>query len=297
MVYNKLRSIPADALLMTGHHFLTMLALGDVCRGSRVLDLHSDHGATGAKSASVWRLIYRIAVMKFQAITFPSDFVRHEAEAIYPPIAKISFTLRNPYQLPRVPDADDRSAARELLLLPNDAPVIGNAGWLIPRKRFDIFLKVGRLICQKMPETVLVVVGDGPERERLTSLASQLGISRNIKWLGWQEDMTPFFHSIDVLLFNSDWDAMPRTPIEALSYGLPVVASQVHGGLSELVEHEQNGFLLHEHDLHQLADFVLFSLSNPGEARRRGLAGRQHLAELGSVADNAHRMENLLRGL
>lgn len=77
-----LRSAQADALLMTGHNLFAMLALGNLCRGRRVLAVHFHH--EGVKPRWQWRLIYRIACRRFQAITFPSDFVHHEAEEIYP---------------------------------------------------------------------------------------------------------------------------------------------------------------------------------------------------------------------
>ena len=125
-----LRSIQADAMLMTGHNLFAMLAIGDLCRGRRLLAIHFHH--TGVKPSWQWRLIYRIACRRFQAITFPSDFVRHEAEEIYPPIKALSHTVHNPLPVWPLPTAEDRQRARVALGLPLDAPLIGNAGWLIP---------------------------------------------------------------------------------------------------------------------------------------------------------------------
>jgi glycosyltransferase involved in cell wall biosynthesis len=296
LVFRKLRSLPADGLLMTGHHLLTMLTIGDVCRQARVLDLHSDHGATAAKSAAAWRLIYRLAVKKFRAITFPSDFVRKEAESIYPPVARLSHTLRNPFQLPPPAESADRIAARELLGLPLGVPIIANAGWQIPRKRFDVFLRVAQLVHRRLPDSVFLIAGGGSEHQRLKALAEDLGIRSRIHWLGWQRDMKSFFHAIDVLLFNSDWDAMPRIPLEALSYGVPVVASVIHSGLGEFLENERHGVLLPKHDIEALAESVVWSIEHGSQSRARSQAGRERLAQLGSVADNARKMEDLLFG-
>src|SRR5581483_10576503 len=76
-----------------------------------------------------------------------------------------------------------------------------------------------------MAKTVFAIAGDGPERASLESLARETGISKSVRWLGWLKDMTSFYQALDVLQFNSDWDALGLTPVEAMSFGIPVVCS------------------------------------------------------------------------
>jgi glycosyltransferase involved in cell wall biosynthesis len=287
-----IRSANPDAVLMTGHNLMAMFALGDLCKGRRILAQHYHH--TGVKSVWQWKMIYRIAMRRFDAITFPSDFVRLEAESIFPQVASIAHTVRNPLEIPSKISQKERRLARQALDIPEGAPVIGNAGWLIERKRFDIFLKVASMVAQKMPDLRIIIAGDGPERSRLENLAQKLGISNSILWLGWCKDLQNFYHSIDVLLFTSDWDAYPTTPVEAMSYGIPVVASVKNGGLKEVISDKRYGFLCNNHALEPLSNAVIIAFSPHG--RDIGRIARQRVMALSKPDNIAAFAETILRG-
>jgi glycosyltransferase involved in cell wall biosynthesis len=287
-----LDDIRADALIMTGHHLLSMMALGNLCIGRRVLAQHFHH--SGVKPNWQWRLIYWLACKRFQAITFPSDFVRLEAEAIYPPIKYLSHTVRNPLKIPPLPGLDDRLDARRVFGMQENALVVGNAGWLIPRKRFDVFLRVAQKVIKKMPNAFFLIAGDGEERLHLESLATDLGITDHVKWLGWQKDLSQFYKCLDVILFNSDWDALPTTPLEAMAYGIPLVASLNHGGLKEIINNEDYGFLIATHDIDILADRIVYLFSHPSEAGQLALSGRKRIEEVSDTDHIVHKMTSLL---
>ncbi len=287
----KLRSVSADAMIMTGHHMLAMLALGNVCAGRRLLAIHFHH--TGVKSPRVWRMIYRLACRQFQAITFPSDFVRREAEALHPPLAAISHTVWNPIGLPAIPTPEQRRAARVSLGIPADARVIGNAGWLIPRKRFDVFLNVAQKVILSEPRAFFLIAGDGPERAALQNLANSLGVVDRVRWLGWQADLSQFYLSLDAMLFNTDWDALGLTSLEAVSFSVPLVASVVHGGLGEIIKDGIHGYLLPSHDVGRLTERLLTVLNNPMVAESLPREGRKLIAEMCSVSRHTDKILQL----
>jgi glycosyltransferase involved in cell wall biosynthesis len=289
-----LRPVKADAMLMTGHNVMAMLAIGNLCHGMRVLAVHFHH--TGVKSPWQWRFIYRIACKHFQAITFPSDFVRHEAEKLYPPVKSLSHTIFNPLPSCPVPTVEERNHARLSLGLPLGTPVIGNAGWLIPRKRFDVFLRTARLILQRIPNAMFLIAGDGEERARLEALARELDIAECVRWLGWQKDMSTFYQCLDVMLFNSDFDAAGLAPLEAICYGVPLVASVQQGGLKEILNKSDYGFLIPMHDIGALAEKVIHSLQNSQMARKVALVGRERIAEVSNTQRIAGEIESLLLG-
>jgi glycosyltransferase involved in cell wall biosynthesis len=277
---------------MTGPTLSGMLCLRRRDRGRQVLAVHYHH--TGVKHPRSWRMIYKLALARFHAITFPSDFIRMEAEALYPNLRNVSHTIRNPLPMPKLPTDDDRRTARLELGLPIDKPIVGNAGWLIQRKRFDIFLRTAARIRAAVPEAVFVIAGDGPERGSLEALATEVGVAPAVRWLGWRRDLAPVYAALDVLLFNSDWDAFPTTPLEAMSYGLPVVASSIHGGLAEAISERRFGVLLPTHDEAALAAAVTALLQEPVAARQLGLDGRDRVAELCSVDECVAATEALL---
>jgi glycosyltransferase involved in cell wall biosynthesis len=290
-----LNEIQADALIMTGHHLLSMIALGNLCAGRRVLAQHFHH--SGVKPDWQWRLIYWLTRQRFQAITFPSDFVRLEAEAIYPQIKCMSHTVRNPLNIPPLPCLEERLNARRALGFQENVLIVGNAGWLIPRKRFDVFLRVAQKVAQEVPNAFFLIAGDGEERLRLETLAKELNIADRVKWLGWQKDLSNFYKSLDVLLFNSDWDALATTPLEAMISGVLLVASQVHGGIKEIINNEAYGFLIPTHDVDALADKVIYFLRNLEEARKVAMTGRERVTQVSNIKRIAGTIESLLLGV
>lgn len=282
----------SDALIMTGHNLLATEALGDLCAGRRALSIHFHH--TGVKPRWQWRLIYRSALRRFPAIMFPSDFIRREAEDICPEIRPASHTIGCPIALSRLASRSERAEARRRLGLPAQAHVMGNAGWLIPRKRFDIFLKVAANVAAMDAGALFVIAGDGPDAATLKSLAVQLGIADRVRWLAWQSDLGDFYRSLDLMLFNADWEALGRSPLEALAAGVPVVASVLHGGLSEILDRENYGPIYQDHDVDRLTEAALSVLWDLTAANRLVLAGRRRLELVASPEGYADRVCQIL---
>ena len=281
-----------DGIVMVGHNLMGMLALGSVASAHRVLQVHFHH--QGVKPAWQWRLLYALAVRRFRAITFPSDFIWREAAAIAPAIELKAHTLRDGLEVPPVPESQSRRDARLALGIPTDAFVVGNAGWLIQRKRFDIFLRTAAELVKRRPDAVFVVAGDGPLREDLKKQVIDLGLAERVMWLGWLSDLRTFYLSLDALLFCSDWDAFPTTPLEAMTYAVPVVASVLHGGLDEVITTQDAGFLIPRHDYVTLANELFHLSADPHLAHAKGLSGRARVADLPGPASRAEELLSLL---
>ena len=286
------RSVQADAVIMSGPTITGILALSARPRERRVLAVHFHH--TGVNSRWAWQTLYRLAMARFQAITFPSDFVRHEALDILPALEPISHTVYNPLTIPPLASAEAKASARARLGLPLDRPLVGNAGQIIKRKRFDVFLQVAARVLERIPEAMFVIAGDGVARAELEELARKLRISDHIHWVGWQTKMDEFYPALDIMLFNSDWDAMGLSPMEAAACGVPVVASLLHGGLSEIMGNGAAALLIAKHDVEQMAVACVELLENHSLAREKGLFGRERIATRCSVAEATDRFEQLL---
>jgi glycosyltransferase involved in cell wall biosynthesis len=274
----ELRIHSPDALLLTGHSLPVLLAIAGSRPMPRVLAIHFHH--SGVKPRWFWRLYYGFARHLVSAVTFPSDFVRREALQLCPALGAKAHTLRNPISAVVPPTPAERFAARQRFGLPSDAPVIGNAGWLIARKRFDVFLHTAAAVLQERPDVRFLIAGDGPEREQLQAMARSLGIQHALVWTGWIEEMRPLYAALDILLFNSDWDALPTTPIEAVVHGIPVVSSVLHSGLQEVLRPEVDVVLLDRHDVNALSAAALHVLSDPVAAAARSSKARERVLAL-----------------
>lgn len=269
------RAKSCSHIWISGTSVASLRAVRDLSQ-PKVLSHHYHH-FENRWSGVKWRAFYEGFARNIDAITYPTRFTRDEAIRIAPWIAERAVVVPNGVQCLWRDQQDRialRNAARKRLGVPEDAFVIGNAGWLIQRKRFDIFLSTAKKVLTSLPSARFVVCGGGPLEAELKSQARALGIENSVTFTGWVADLSDQYHSWDVMLFNSDFDTLPCGPLEAAAHGCIVVASLRYGGLSEFIHHNVNGFLLEDHDVSTLAQTVL-ALASDEALTARCLAALQ----------------------
>jgi glycosyltransferase involved in cell wall biosynthesis len=173
--------------------------------------------------------------------------------------------------------------ARKALGLPTRGPIIGVLGRLVAIKGHEYLVEALPMILKKFPSTMLLFVGEGPERGPLAARAASLGVSHHIRMVGAQFDLPSYVAACDVIAQPSLNEGMGRTVLEALYMGKPVIASRV-GGLQELIDHGHNGLLVPPASPSALAHAVCSLLWDHTRLRRmsqaaRNSVGRQFSAE------------------
>jgi glycosyltransferase involved in cell wall biosynthesis len=152
----------------------------------------------------------------------------------------------------------------------NQRPVLITVGRLAPPKDFETLFKA----LQKLDHGKTIVVGDGPNRPWVEKFINQNGLSQKIYLLGEREDVPDLLAGAEIFLLSSRKEGLPRTVIEAMLAGLPVVATRV-GGLPELVEDSITGFLVPPGDPEALASVLQKLIEDPDLRRTMGEAGRK----------------------
>jgi glycosyltransferase involved in cell wall biosynthesis len=122
-------------------------------------------------------------------------------------------------------------------------------------------------------EWSLDLVGDGPTEARMRRLARQLGLDRRVRFRGYQPDPEAVLASSQIFALATRSEALPRSVLEAMRAGLPVVASDV-GGVSEAVEQGSTGLLVPPEDPQALAAALDSLLTDAHLRARMGLAAR-----------------------
>jgi glycosyltransferase involved in cell wall biosynthesis len=121
-----------------------------------------------------------------------------------------------------------------------------------------------------VPDRVrLDIVGAGPLEAHLRRQASALGLADRVRFHGFRQDAIDWLAHLDLLLMPSLHEGLPYALLEAMSLGLPVVASRV-GGLAEVLRHEETGLLIEPGDPDGLARALARLAGEPGLARRLG---------------------------
>lgn len=160
--------------------------------------------------------------------------------------------------------------------VPEDVRVVGVVGRLIREKGPYVLLEAAARIVSEFPKTLIVFVGDGPERADLERTAAEAGLADHVRFAGERSDMPEVYASFDVFVQPSFSEGMPMTVLEAMAAGLAVVATSV-GAVPSLLEPAGCGLLSPPRDAAALADAVLRLLRDETLARRLGEAARQHL--------------------
>jgi len=169
---------------------------------------------------------------------------------------------------------------RERLDLPVDEPVIVTAANLIAKKGIDTLVKaIARLT--EYSGLRLVVVGEGPDRERLRRVSRDCGVTDRVLFVGRksQAELATYYNAADVYVLASQEESMGRTYFEAGACGIPVVGARV-GGVPDVVRHGENGFLVNDpEDVDAVADCIRRLLTNPQLRNRMGAAGLKRARE------------------
>lgn len=119
----------------------------------------------------------------------------------------------------------------------------------------------------------LELVGDGPLREETESLAASLGLASRVRFAGYRDDVPARLADAQVFVLATKWEGFPRSILEAMRAGLPVIASEV-GGVRESVRDGETGFVVPCGDVGALRDRLQLLLTSPGQRRSMGAAGR-----------------------
>ena len=172
--------------------------------------------------------------------------------------------------------------------------LVGVAARLQPEKGVVYFLEAAAHVLQFLPEVHFLVMGDGPQRKELQAYVEQLGVQEHVHFLGFRLDARAIIGLLNVLVVPSLSEGTPLVTLEAMSAGVPVVASAV-GGIPEQVRHQSEGILVPPGDALALGEAVLHLLQNPTWMQQLGEAGRQRALSRFSFTTMLQETENVYR--
>jgi glycosyltransferase involved in cell wall biosynthesis len=143
----------------------------------------------------------------------------------------------------------------------NDDFVIGTAVVLSEQKGLKYFIEAAAKVCAITTDVKFVIAGDGPLRKELESQAKKLNLDDRLFFIGFQTNIPKIVSCYDVYLMTSLWEGLPLSLIEALALGKPVVATNV-GGNSEVVQDNENGFIVPSKDINAIANHLIELYNN-----------------------------------
>ncbi len=171
-------------------------------------------------------------------------------------------------------------------------PHIINVGRLVKEKDQASLLRAFALVQAQIPKAHLHLVGDGPLRGQLESLAQELGIGSAVTFHGGSTDVKGFLAKARLFVLSSIDEGTPNAILEAMAMGLPIVSTAVDG-VPYMVEEGKNAFLAPLRDSEALAKHMLTVLGTEHLAESMGQAARGHVVENYSLQLMARRHETV----
>lgn len=163
------------------------------------------------------------------------------------------------------------------------ALIVGLIGRLSIEKGIDIFLRAAARVLVEFPSARFVVVGEGPDKDKLEQLVDQLNIRGSVSMLGRRSDMPSVYASLDVMVSSSRQEGLPIAMLEGMASGLPLVATAV-GEVPTVVVDGQTGLLVPAEDADSLTEGILSLLRDPEMRVRFGAAAKQRVEDEYSAA-------------
>ena len=247
--------------------------------GSSVLRVATRHVAFSPRHPAIHRLKYAqtcagvIAVSEAVGRALLTAGVPGERIEVIPTGVEIPVAL---------PDAEARLAARRHFGFVEDDFVAGHMGAFTEEKGQDVAVAAVKLFETEGPAFRLILAGEGP-------LRSSLAADPRIVLPGYVNDHAAFFAALDVFLMPSRSEGWGLAALEAMAHGVPVIASRV-GGLPEMVEDGQTGWLIPSDDPAALAAAIAVAARDKDGLAARGIRARESARRF-SVEGTAARTE------
>lgn len=181
--------------------------------------------------------------------------------------------------------------ARSRLSFPDlRVPTIGWVGRLIPIKGCDLFLRSLAEV-RSRPWTARII-GDGPERDRLESLATELEIQDRVHFMGAIPEAARIMKGFDLFVLSSRSEGTPMVLLEAMAAGRAVVAARV-GGVPFIIRDSEEGWLVEPDDVRSLAKGIAEALDDPAGRVQKGRRAEERVSDEYDVGSWIRRHEEV----
>jgi L-malate glycosyltransferase len=220
----------------------------------------------------VFKPIVRLSLLRSDAVTAPSRFLAEAARSGLTLGDRPVEVIANFVDTTRFTPGPKRLAT----LFPEaPASIITHNSNFRSLKRVDDVVRIFAKVRARGVRCGLVLIGDGPERDSVERLVRELGLTAWVKLVGEQREVVWMLQSSDVFVLPSEVESFGLAALEAMSCGVPVVASAT-GGIPEVVRDGVTGFLHPVGDLEAMAASTVRLLENEDLRARMAAAAREH---------------------
>ncbi|HEX5792173.1 MAG TPA: glycosyltransferase [Rheinheimera sp.] len=194
--------------------------------------------------------------------------------------------------------AGNGDKVRQQFAIPADAVVIGHLGRLAPEKNLEFLAHAVATIAVERTDVHFLVIGAGPSEPQIQQIFAQAGIADKLHLTGvlQQQRLIDALHAMTIFAFASCSETQGIVLTEAMAAGLPVVALDA-SGVREVVQHQHNGLLIHEHTTAAFASALKQLIDAPSAQYEAWQQGARQTAEAHSMSRSAAKALQYFRAL
>lgn len=252
-------------------------------------------GPLGIKFRLRMSLLRSLSRSAKKMITVGENVSEAVNRALHPEPGKLQ-VVRNGVFIPKLASSDDKIEAREKLGLAAEDFVITCVGRLVPFKGQHFLIEAVKIIAEQHPEVRLLLVGGGPEKDSIQELAEQSGLKEKAFLLGERSDVPDILIASDLFVLPSFWEGISIALLEAMSYGLPVVVTDVPGN-REVLGSQENGILVPPRDSLALKEAIVSLLEGADLRAKLGQKSRIRVERYFNFADTVAGTEEVYENI
>jgi len=244
-----------------------------------------------------WRILNRLLLPFVKKIVVQAELHRDYVVRKEGMRAEKVEVIYNGVDLKQFKYGADKKSFKEILNIPDKAPVVGIVARLSCEKGHEVFLKAAKKINEQIPSAHFIIVGDGEESEMLKQMASDFMIQSKTHFVGAVTNIPEIVPLFDVaVLCSIAKETFSNAILEYMALSKPVVATDL-GSISEQVIDGETGFLVSPGDYNALAGRIMKLLNDPVLADKMGKAGRELVDKKFAVKEMVNKYESLFEGL
>ncbi|MCW5198145.1 glycosyltransferase family 4 protein [Desulfobulbus sp. F3] len=169
----------------------------------------------------------------------------------------------------------------------DDVTFIGTCGRISTEKGQKYFIEAVSHVVKTTNEVQFIIVGDGPQKSEMREYADMLGVSNKIIFAGFQSDVLSFYSALDIFILPSITEGTPMVLLEAMSCGLPVVATKV-GGVVHIINNNEDGILVCPKESIELSSAIITLLKDKEYAKHLSAKAMDRIKKYFSIKKMAN---------
>ena len=253
--------------------------------------LYTEHGRHLVEPKIIFLLDKISSVFVDRIITVSPDLERHLIKKIKLPARKI-ITIINGVNIKYFKPREKSKALLAEFRLEADSKIVGTVGRLADIKNHAMLINAFKIVQEKLPESRLLLVGEGPCENDLKKLAYELGLSEFVIFTGNRSDISEILNLFDIFVLSSLMEGTSLSLLEAMASGVPPVVTNV-GGNPNVVRNNYHGYVVEPNDYRNMSNKIVNILMD--EELRKSFAKNvvDHVSENYSHSTNVSKYSQL----